>query len=95
MARQGKWDRLWLGQLLLSEQEGESNNDDNLTEQTNPEFPVSEGVVVSTLSDIPNTRVWECVSGSDLCWRGCSGDHDGCGTDELGEGEGGTDMQSG
>ena len=87
--------RLWLRQLLLSEQEGESNDDNDLAEQTNPELPVSEGVVVSTLSDIPDTRVGECVSWSDLCWRGCSGNHDGDGTDELREGKGGTDMQSG
>ena len=59
---------LWLRQLFLSEQEGESNNDDDLAEQTDPEFPVSEWIVVSTLSNIPDTRVGECVSRSDLCW---------------------------
>lgn len=100
--------QLRLAQLFLSEEDAiisfdpcrfwshsqVPNNNDHLADETQPEFPVFERVVLSSVK-VPDGQIGEDVSWSDGIWRSCSRNHDHDGTEQLRAGEGRTDMQTG
>lgn len=58
VCREGKGDanqqvRSWLAQLLLSEEDKVTDDNDDLTDQSHPECPFSQWVVISRPADVP------------------------------------------
>jgi len=100
--------QLRLAQLFLSEEDAiisfdphrcwshsqVSDNNDQLADETQPELPVFERVVLSSVK-VPDGQIGEDVSWSDGIRRSCSRNHDHDGTEQLRAGEGRTDMQTG
>jgi hypothetical protein len=80
-------------QLLLSEEEEVANDDDDLADESEPELPVNERVVLARRR-VPDGRVGEHVARSDLVGRGASSQHDDARAKKLGSGQGRADMQT-
>lgn len=71
-----------------------SDDDDDLTHQRKPERSVSHRTPFQTVGEIPGSQIRENVPGTDPVGGSCASNHDTDGTNDLSEGQRGTNMQS-
>lgn len=62
---------LWLAQLFTSEEDGVTNDNNDLADETEPELIVCQRHVFARSTDIPDGGVGEDIARTDLVWS-CS-----------------------
>lgn len=87
--------RLRPTERLPSVKEEVPHNNHNLTQQSPPERSTRHRGPFDPISERPVTRIREHRSRPDPVGSGLSRDHDGCRTDDLGEGECRADVETG
>lgn len=85
---------LWLAQLFASEEDGVTNDNNDLADETKPELIVCQRHVFARSTDIPDGGVGEDIARTDLVWSCSSSEHDNTRTDELRKRQCHTNVQS-